>query len=393
MKGTNWKRKIILTVKLCSILMLMTGLLSFREVEAAEAEKMAWGYDENLVICTMPAEEAERRIKEHWSYNQTEGKLNPYLYYGKLPDLDAEIPDPMELVSSNWYQFKWKYAITGMYDHEVQKREGRKYKGFSDVTGVAIRVTSRGMQRASTLYGGIKNYHRDGIDFKDIRRFMSPEDTRGLSVMTWDYLDKSKDQDTFLYLPSMRKIRRVAQANKEDSFGGMDVTYFDLSLRVPGDEEHRLLRVEKVTDELINQLKKEIEPKIPGLPEDYTEQRVVNYFTTLKEKDKKCYVIESTQKLDFLSFDKRVWWIDSENFRDFRRMFYDKAGRLVKLYNISFRRTPILPDRKVYGISEDFHWVKNMLTGHRTVIYHPPMCFNNPIPDSNFTIKWLKRAH
>lgn len=388
------KKKLWLVKLVVLPMVLMTGVLLILisgKALAAEEKKMAWGYDESLNIVKMPVEDAEKRIQEHWSYKISEGKLDPYMYYGKLPDLDAENPDVNLLVKANWYQFKWKHSKTGLYDHEVQAKEGIKYKGFTDVTGVAIRVAANGQQRASVLYGGIKNYHVDGIDFKDIRRFMSPEDLRGMSMMVWDYLDDTKDQDTFLYLPSLRKVRRIAQSGKEDSFGGMDVTYFDLVLRLPSDEAHKLLRTEIVGDELINQVKQELEPRIQGLTEPYTENKVVNYFESLRGH--KVYVIESTNKLGFLSFEKRVWYIDSLSFRDFRRLFYDKTGRLVKLYNISFRRTPQLPDRKVFGLSEDFHWVKNMLTGHRTVIYHPPMCFNAEVPDENYSLKWLQRAH
>ncbi|MBM4128862.1 MAG: outer membrane lipoprotein-sorting protein, partial [Nitrospira sp.] len=93
------------------------------------------------------------------------------------------------------------------------------------------------------------------------------------------------------------------------------------------------------------------------------------------------------------SFDKRIFWIDSLTFRDFRKLYYDKSGRLVKIYNASFRRTPQLPERKYFGLSEDFHWIKNALTGHRTIVYHPPLCFNHPIPDDTYTFKWLERAH
>jgi len=413
MKITKDKRlKIVIGAGLSSILiigllglclkgMVSKGLLAEKGIlkngivktaEAQEKPAMAWGYDENLNIVKMPAEEAEKRVKSHWAYAQTEGKLDPFMYYGKLPDLDAENPNVMDFVKANWYQFKWKHSKTALYDHEQQVKEGIKYEGFIDVTAVVIRITSGGMQRKGTVYGGVKNYMREGVDFKDIRRFMSPEDLRGFSIMVWDYLDDAKDQDTFLYLPSMRKIRRLAQSGKEDSFGGTDVTYWGLVLRVPGDEDHKLLRTEIVGDELINQVKKEmLTNPIPGLPPAYTEQRIVNFVEALRGH--KVYVIESKQKLGFLSWDKRIWWLDPSTFRDFRRLFYDKSGRLVKTYNVSFRRTPQLPERKVFALSEDAHWMRNELTGHRSFFYHPPMCFNAPLPDENFSFAWLQRAH
>jgi len=307
-----------------------------------------------------------------------EGKLDPYKYLLKKPNL--EHPHVMELVKANWCQYKWKFAIVGTQDDELQKKEGIRYKGFCPVCGIATRTNSRGEKRESALLRWAKNYHLTdtGYDFKDLTVFLSPEDIRNMSIMVWDYMDPTKDQDTFLWLPSLRKVRRVAQAEKEDSFGGMDLTYFDMVLREPDDEEHKILRTEVVGDELINQLKKE-----------NTLKEVIDYFESMRGR--KLFVIESKQKLGFLSWDTRVWWLDPKNFRDPRRLFYDRTGRLVKIYNLGFRKTPFYWDRNKYGWSEDWHHVQNVLTGHSTKIFLPRLIFDDPVPDSRFTIRYLQR--
>jgi hypothetical protein len=307
-----------------------------------------------------------------------EGKLDNYKYLLKKPDY--EHPDVMELVKANWCQFKWKFAETALQDEEQQKKEGIRYKGFCPVAAVATRLNRRGEKRESAMLRWAKNYHLTdtGYDFKDLTLFLSPEDIRHMAVLVLDYLDPTRDQDTFLWLPSLRKVRRVAQAAKEDSFGGMDITYFDMVLREPEDEDHKILRTEIVGDELINQAKKE-----------NTIPQVIKYFESLRGK--KVFVIESIQKRGFLSWHKRVWWYNPENGRDFRRLFYDKAGRLVKIYNISFRKTPFYGDKSKFGWSEDWHHVQNTLTGHSTMAYMPPLIFDVPVPDSHFTHRYLQR--
>jgi hypothetical protein len=307
-----------------------------------------------------------------------EGKLDPYKYLLKKPDLKN--PKVMELVKANWCQFKWKFATVGTYDEELQKKRGIRYKGFCPVTGISTRINRRGERRESAMQRWSKNYHLTdtGYDFKDLTIFLSPEDLRNMAILVLDYMDLTKDQDTFLWLPSLRKVRRVAQAEKEDSFGGMDLTYFDIVLREPEDEDHKILRTEVIGDELINQLKKENSAK-----------EIIDYFE--ERRGSKFFVIESTQKLDFLSWDKRVWWLDPTNFREPRSLFYDKSGRLIRIKQRSFRKTPFYEDRSNYGWSEGYWDVQTVLTEHRTQVLFPALIFDQPTPDYTFTIRYLKR--
>ena len=48
--------------------------------------------------------------------------------------------------------------------------------------------------------------------------------------MTWDYADHAIDDDQWLYLPAMRKVRRISASDRGDYFPGTDFTYQDITL-------------------------------------------------------------------------------------------------------------------------------------------------------------------
>jgi hypothetical protein len=49
--------------------------------------------------------------------------------------------------------------------------------------------------------------------------------------LTWDYDDPDKDDDQWLYLPALRKTKRIASSDKDGSFMGSDLNYSDMTDR------------------------------------------------------------------------------------------------------------------------------------------------------------------
>jgi hypothetical protein len=60
-------------------------------------------------------------------------------------------------------------------------------------------------------------------------RFTHPNDIRGTSFLVWDHPDA--DDERFLYLPSLGRVRRIAGTETQESFVGTDFTYEDISGR------------------------------------------------------------------------------------------------------------------------------------------------------------------
>lgn len=78
--------------------------------------------------------------------------------------------------------------------------------------------------------------------------FLSPQDVRGTGFLTIDYHDPDKDDDQWLYLPSLNKSKRIAGGDQSGSFMGSDLSYADLSSRNLADWDYTLLREDSVDD-------------------------------------------------------------------------------------------------------------------------------------------------
>ncbi|UTF60164.1 outer membrane lipoprotein-sorting protein [Gilvimarinus sp. DA14] len=63
---------------------------------------------------------------------------------------------------------------------------------------------------------------------KSISFFVSPTDVAGTTYMNFDYADGRED-DSWLYLPALKQVRRVAAGDKSGSFMGSDFTYSDIN--------------------------------------------------------------------------------------------------------------------------------------------------------------------
>jgi hypothetical protein len=181
-----------------------------------------------------------------------------------------------ELVVRNWRANHMKHA-----------------QDWRDNTAVLTIISPKGLRRVREGRRFTKNYEKEGIDYKEIIFMTAPENIRGLGILSWTYLDKTKEDDTWLWLPSLRKVRRMTAADGEDSFFGTDLTFDEVTLRNPEDENHRLIREEKW-------------------------------------QGKKCYVIESTTKKVPWYYTTRIWWVDKEHAIEYTQHYFNEEGILFK---------------------------------------------------------------
>ena len=60
-------------------------------------------------------------------------------------------------------------------------------------------------------------------------RFTYPNDIRGTSFLVWEH--PSAEDERFLFLPALGRVRRIAGSETQDSFVGSDFTYEDIGGR------------------------------------------------------------------------------------------------------------------------------------------------------------------
>jgi hypothetical protein len=102
-----------------------------------------------------------------------------------------------------------------------------------------VLIDRRGNQRVRKIKSFLKDF---GDDTYSILFFMEPADVRNTAFLTYDYMDSSKEDDQWLYLPALNRVRRIAKADKSGSFMGSDFTYGDMTRSDLDKFKYRLLR-------------------------------------------------------------------------------------------------------------------------------------------------------
>jgi hypothetical protein len=91
-----------------------------------------------------------------------------------------------------------------------------------------ILIDKRGSQRVRQIATFTKD---KGPDTYRLMFFKHPADVKDTSFLTWDYDDPNRDDDQWLYLPALRKTKRIASSDKSGSFMGSDLNYSDMTDR------------------------------------------------------------------------------------------------------------------------------------------------------------------
>lgn len=88
----------------------------------------------------------------------------------------------------------------------------------------------------------------NGEDSQRLMFFLHPADVKDTAFLTYDYDDPDADDDQWLYLPALRKTKRIANTDKSGSFMGSDLSYADMTSRDLEDYDYALKKVVKVRD-------------------------------------------------------------------------------------------------------------------------------------------------
>ena len=195
----------------------------------------------------------------------------------------------------------------------------------------------------------IKQFTKDlGEVEKSIMFFLSPADVKNTSFMNWTY-DSDQSDDQWIYLPALKKTKRISSDSKSDYFMGSDFTYDDLGDRKLEDDTHKLLREE-----------------------------------TLDGKE--CYVVESVSNDEDYMYSKTAVWVNKSNFIGVQKEFYDEDEDLLKVLTIK-------EVEEISGI-----WVitnsemKNVQKNHRTTIILSNIQINSGISESKFSERMMMRG-
>lgn len=211
-------------------------------------------------------------------------------------------------------------------------------------------INKRGAVRERKLISYSIDVGAGKKDRKSIMFFLYPGDVKGTGFLTWDYDKPDKDDDRWLYLPAMKKTRRISGSSaKQDYFMGSDFTYDDMGSRNVDEDSHQLLGEETIGGH-------------------------------------KCWKLEYTPKDKREIYSRKVAWIRQDCLIATKVEYYDKMGKL-------HRRLELSDIAKVSGfwIAKKLH-MTNVQTNHQTILEFKDPKFNTPMNEAQFSVSTLEKG-
>lgn len=205
---------------------------------------------------------------------------------------------------------------------------------------------ARGNQRVREIKQYVKNF---GDLEKKIMFFNAPADVRNTSFMNWSYSEGNRGDDQWIYLPALKKVKRISSDSKSDYFMGSDFTYDDLGDRQPLEDTHTLLREETLDGQ-------------------------------------ETYVVESIPKDEEYMYSRTVTWIVKDSWIGLKKEFYDEDEDLLKILSVNEQLESagviILTNVKM----------TNVQSGQSTVMSFSNVEINTGLADNTFTERIMRRG-
>lgn len=213
-----------------------------------------------------------------------------------------------------------------------------------------ILINKRDQQRVRKVV----TYRKDiGEDSKSVMFFLEPADVRGTGFLSWSYDDESKDDDQWLYLPALKKVRRISSSGKADYFMGTDFTYSDMGDREIDDYNYAHLGTEV----------------IDGV---------------------ECYHLERLPRdddvIDETGYSRSEIWVRPDIWMMMKAVFYDKKGKLLKELAVSD-----FEDINGIWVAKTMH-MNNIQKKHQTYLKLINNQFNTGLEEDLFSQRTLTRG-
>lgn len=131
---------------------------------------------------------------------------------------------------------------------EIVQHCDYKYPGDDQKAQMTIIKQDRAGSEKKEVYQRLwKDYKgKDGVTEKMVMFTEYPPDSQGAGFLRVAYTpDKDRLEDQWIYLPSLKKMRRVSVRDPGDAFLGTDLTYADIAGRQLGDDVHTVVKTMK----------------------------------------------------------------------------------------------------------------------------------------------------
>ncbi len=221
--------------------------------------------------------------------------------------------------------------------------------GFTDFTaGMNMILRNRHGQESSRKIR-IKTLEVENDGDKSLSIFDTPKDVKGTAFLTYSH--KVGDDDQWLYLPALKRVKRISSRNKSGSFMGSEFSYEDIASQEVEKYTYKWLRDEQLDD-------------------------------------LDCFVVERypVDKKNS-GYSRQISWIDKKEYRALKVEYYDRKNSHLKTL-VAKNFTQYIDK---FWRPANMHMV-NHQNGKSTDLLWSNYKFKTGLTDKNFTKNSLKRA-
>ncbi len=232
-----------------------------------------------------------------------------------------------------------------------QAREASKFRGLEAVSTLKI-YDAKGRQRVRQTSMASREFD-NGATEKRIIRFLSPAEVRGTGMLIYDY--QEKNDDMWIYMPALRKTRRIVSNEKSKSFMGSEFSNADMSAPNLDDFNYSLLRLESIDDA-------------------------------------DCWVIESIpineDVMDEMGFDRKVSWIGKKDYVQRKAEYYNEDEEVFKRFTATNIKAIDPAGKKFMATHME---MLNEENGRRSVMTMDKIQYNPDVKEEYFTLAYLEK--
>lgn len=128
----------------------------------------------------------------------------------------------------------------------LKSQENGKFNGLETISTLKI-IDKKGRERIRKTYMASKTFNKGTLEKRYIR-FLEPPDVKGTGILIFDFDEKSDEM--WIYLPALRKIRRIVSSEKSKSFMGSEFTNGDMMVSNLDDYNYKLQGTKEVNGTL-----------------------------------------------------------------------------------------------------------------------------------------------
>ena len=231
---------------------------------------------------------------------------------------------------------------------EIATEADRRDTGFVDSTAQMVMELKNKQGQSSSRQVRSKILEVTGDGDKSLSIFDTPKDIKGTASLNYSHSLKPDEQ--WLYLPALKRVKRISSKNKSGPFMGSEFAYEDIS-----SQEIEKYTYKYIKDETLNGIN--------------------------------CFVVERYPAYKHSGYTRQVAWINKQEYRAEKIDFYDRKNTLLKTLTYTGYQQYL----QKFWRADVMHMV-NHQTGKSTTLSWSNYQFKTGLTDKDFNRNSLKRA-